>query len=184
MRLVSFLFLLFASGATGQEPCKPLIWSNTQRLIFEDFCGLPDRSSSFGALSYCYVNEHYSFDYDTLEYDIFSLFNCAKSWININDSGLLAHEQMHFDIGEIHSRSIKKKLNSLTGKRVDDSQVYYILTSEMQNMISINTLFDSETSHGTREMQTKVWAERIKNILDSLDGYKEPKGKVPIVLKN
>ncbi|MBL7692683.1 MAG: hypothetical protein JNM41_13915 [Flavipsychrobacter sp.] len=184
MRLVSFLFLLFASGAIEQEPCKPIIWSGSKRLVFEDFCGLPDSLDRYDARSFFEVNYDYIIDYDTLSYDIYTLFIRTDSWIKHNDSALVAHERLHFDIGEIHSRSIKRKLHLLSGKRVDDSVVYNIFLKERDSQIAADALFDSETQHGTLEKQTRDWEKRIKIMLDSLDGYKEPKGNVFVIPKN
>jgi hypothetical protein len=42
-------------------------------------------------------------------------------------------------------------------------------------------LFDEQTRHGVDSIATKEWTYKIRKMLDSLDAYKEPIGKVPVI---
>jgi hypothetical protein len=42
-------------------------------------------------------------------------------------------------------------------------------------------LFDEQTRHGVDSIATKEWTYKIRKMLDSLDAYKEPTGKVPVI---
>ncbi|MBX2906871.1 MAG: hypothetical protein KF744_12585 [Taibaiella sp.] len=180
MKMVFILLLLCAFRVEGQDTGTSIRWSPDKKLVFGDFAGQLDSSNKHGAISFCDLNDVYLIDYDTLEYNIFAFFRKDKSWMKVNDTDLLFHEQMHFNIAEIYSRSVKKKLNLLANKKVDDSAVYRIFIAEVEKINELNSQFDFETRHGTLEQATKIWAEKINFMLDSLLDFEKPQGKIHI----
>lgn len=161
MKLVVLISLLFSFHVKGQN-IDSMKWSATTKLGFADFLGAPDVNDEFSASCSARINYDYNIDYDTLNYDIFSYFRRNRSWMKIADSTLLAHEQLHFDIAEINSRMIKKRFAALAGKQIGDSAINKIIWEEWANSMTLDSVFDEQTSHGALGAESNRWSEKIK----------------------
>lgn len=173
-----FIFCVFQVKA--QNETDRITWSSQSKLKFKDFTGVP-KAIVYSAISSLQFNYDYLIDFDTLEYNIFAFFLKKNSWMKTNNAELLCHEQLHFDISEVYSRRIKRKIRVLSGQYVNDSIIHQIFTEEHKNNVTIDSIFDAQTSHGKNDRAGKLWSEKIQKMLDSLDEYKEPVGKIPIL---
>ncbi|HSP39953.1 MAG TPA: hypothetical protein VLN46_00870, partial [Gillisia sp.] len=116
-----FLFGLTFSAFSQYDPGK-IFWEQ-DGLTWEDFKALPNEESKFDAntnagLSFSWGVKNTNGDIE-LTYEVTSYFNPKLSWVKIDSDNdyLLKHEQLHFDITELHARKLRKKLaevNSVT----------------------------------------------------------------------
>jgi hypothetical protein len=175
--------LLFVHSAKAQNAADTLQWSATYQLSFTDFKDTPDNNNKYYALSSVQINYDIILNEEFLSYKIFSYFFRKESWTRSNDTSLMAHEQLHFNIAEIFSRKLKKRLQShdFSINNVNDAVLIQIYNEEIESLIVYQNLFDEQTRHGIDSEATKEWTDKIRKMLDSLDAYKEPTGMVPII---
>jgi hypothetical protein len=164
----SLLFLVFSANA--QQAQDKIFWEGN-KLTWDDFRAKPDRSSSFQAntsagLSYSWGvrNEN---GVVTLNYEVFSYFNPNSSWVypeSRNNAHLLSHEQLHFDITELHARKLRKKLSEVKidqlGKdpRAALNKLYENIE---KGRAAMQMKYDKETSHSINKEAEARWQEFI-----------------------
>ena len=79
---------------------------------------------------------------------------------------ILAHEQAHFDITEIHARKLYEaiyhyELNPATFKN-DIADIYNRIVKEKEEM---QEAYDGETDHSRKRMLQYNWLEKIDKLL-------------------
>ncbi|GAB3347201.1 hypothetical protein GCM10027566_01080 [Arachidicoccus ginsenosidivorans] len=101
-------------------------------------------------------------------------FSYNKSWISadaLQDSGLLQHEQGHFDINEIYTRKTFQQLKRIKFSNNFQAEIAAVMTIMDQERSKVQQSYERQTLHGLlHENQTK-WNARIENTLSSLPPY-------------
>lgn len=89
------------------------------------------------------------------------------------DSGL-QHEQGHFDITEIYSRKLRKKLSDYTFKKKSlKANFMKFYNGNAALLDAEHDLYDKETDHHRIEEKQKEWDKKIAEQLKELEAYKE-----------
>jgi predicted secreted Zn-dependent protease len=72
---------------------------------------------------------------------------------------VLAHEQTHFDIGELHARRMREVFAHLTGPcRKTDADLSALARRLSHNEAMEQARYDSETNHGLNAAQQAAWS--------------------------
>lgn len=179
MRLIFFLFLLAHNGVQAQHDPEKIYWQD-EPLSWEDFKARPAKGSSFKAntnagLSYSWnlKNEN---GVVSLKYEVYSFFNPQSSWVlpDSKSDYLLKHEQLHFDITELHARKLRKALASLeVGKLGKDPKAFlnsYYTRIEKERAV-MQQRYDRETNHSLNKEAEARWQQFIKEELSKLKDY-------------
>ncbi|MCV9387438.1 DUF922 domain-containing protein [Reichenbachiella ulvae] len=184
MRVITFFFLSLNSFVVqGQsEPQNDsLIYWDERELEWSDFTarvGLLEEIMG-EAISYCTVLAS-TIDKDScLYYEIYTVFNTNHSWVSgIQSSELLRHEQLHFDIVELHSRKIRKAI--IDGVTQGDSQeeVGKRITSLINEVSVVQNDYDDETLHGQDADRQQEWVTKVRDSLKQYESYSSPTGNV------
>lgn len=101
-------------------------------------------------------------------------FNYNKSWISANaltDTGLLKHEQGHFDLNEIYTRKTFEQLRQVrfsNGFKKEIAQVMGAMNSELSK---IQQNYERETMHGLIIQNQRIWNQRIALALQQTPPY-------------
>jgi len=156
-----------------------ILWSN-KPLSPLDFNIIPDTSNTGFLVAYTFSNLNYMYrtgrkgSQEIIEIKIVNSFLKNKSWIKksyIQDSFLLAHEQGHFDIGEIFARNFFKKMDSINLTSEYISKLNKLSKEIGRGLDAEQIKYDIQTNHGRNiEMQEK-WSRNIKSSLDTLKKY-------------
>ncbi|MDC8003385.1 DUF922 domain-containing protein [Aureisphaera galaxeae] len=178
MKLITaaLLFLLVSVSPPVEEEKIP--WKEDRKLTWADFKGTPSGSEEFVASTNSGVT--YSFSYSErngvpkVEYKILSNFYPNLSWYRpakVSDY-ILGHEQLHFDISELHARKLKKALSELPHNREfgDKSKVIYEqMEAERRAM---QNQYDSDSDHSNIETEEFRWRKYVAEQLDVYDDWK------------
>ena len=101
------------------------------------------------------------------------VFDAKKSWTNSDSQSLLNHQQVHFDLGELYARRIRRDLKSLLAKGELNEQTQLMTIERNYQSYSEDFMnYDLETAHGVDEMQQQFWARKIFNELLQLSDFK------------
>lgn len=175
--IIAILFLLHFSNSFSQEKEEKIKWKEDRPLTWDDFKAIPDETNSYSANTNSGIS--YAWNYSTasgkpvLEFEVFSNFYPERSWVkDIEDEDyLLAHEQLHFDISELHARKLRKALDEYEiGRNIrqDLKRIYNTIDAERSAM---QNKFDKETSHSENWEAEMRWREFVANELASLKNY-------------
>lgn len=177
--IFSSLFLFFFGlTSKAQLPDNRLSWS-PELLTWENFEGAPDLSSSFHAntssgISYYWTIKQSGEDIEFV-YNVQSYFLPDESWVMPKKDAphLLAHEQLHFDITELHARKLRKAMEDFDIKRTRNVKpalqaIYKNIEASRANM---QKRFDVESRHSMNPEAQIKWQKLIKEELNKLENF-------------
>lgn len=176
--LIALIFFVLGSmNSFSQDTEMKIQWSESRPLSWDDFKAQSDDSVSYSANTNSGIS--YTWNYSTasgkpvLNHEVFSNFYPNRSWVKeIKEKEyLLAHEQLHFDISELHARKLRRELDNYEiGRtiRLDLKRIYNRIESERSQM---QNRFDKETSHSKNREAEMRWREFIASELEKLKKY-------------
>lgn len=176
----TLLILMVFFGARGQQDSDKIFWKENS-LTWADFRAAPNKNSAFQANTSAGLSFSWGIRKEngvvTLKYEVQSYFNPDGSWVVPESRGseyLLSHEQLHFDITELHARKLRKNLSEIDvedlGKdpRKDLNRLYEIIEKERAAM---QLKYDKETNHSlNREAQAR-WQENVKKEINKFENF-------------
>ncbi|MFN7704569.1 MAG: DUF922 domain-containing protein [Chryseotalea sp.] len=160
----------------SQEFCikrDSILWSTSYRLKWSDFAGRVDSSSNWmaGCAASIYVKGFW--ENGLPNFSVSNSFIRGDAWTKDTTSvAMLQHEQLHFDIAEIHARKIRRAVALLRQQKVKDIEAY---SAEIRKLLQMrndtDSLYDEQTSHGTYGNQQSEWKQKILKELQALNNY-------------
>lgn len=183
MRVLISLLLVFSSllSFSQRSPLAPnirklkndtIIWKTDSLLRPEDFKAKPKSNGPLG-LSYvgylCYTNEANG----ELILNVEAIFVKSKSYIVKNTEYVLKHEQIHFDIAELHARRLRKRIDEVDFKKIKSVQneINKLQDKTVKEYNKEQADYDKDTEHGLNAAKQKVWNEKIQAAIKELDKY-------------
>lgn len=169
--------LLFLS--IFQPVDNSILWSETSRLEWSDFKGNPDLFIDAVALTASGLSSDLSAKTTKtklIEFEVIveARFYPDQSWYKkeFANSLVLAHEQLHFDITELHARKLRQRIDhaELTiNIKKEISKLSEIVNKELKVM---QKQYDRETSY-SRNIETQIrWHKFVRTKLNRLSKYK------------
>ena len=158
-------------------PKSYIIWNDTTKLKISDFRSMNKGKGSIKALSYIGFNYKISLDGDSVIKIILNdYFDKHKSWMlkDYQNEYTRAHENGHFDIGEIYARMIRKEITEekITKKNYS-KKVEKIYQKNKTLMENEQKQYDEETGHSVNKEMQEKWIQDINQRLLQLENYKK-----------
>jgi len=179
--VVALSSLTLPSTKPNEKPMDDgtvIYWSPKTKLIGENFKRKPIEESHFSAGSHLGTGMEIASADQRLKFTIQAYFVPDKSWIKVQDSDLLAHEQTHFDIEEYYARLIRMELGKMKTKgknfdqiRIESDKIFSRLLSERERY---QEKFDEETGHSVHMEKEKAWELDVKHKLQETQAYASP----------
>ena len=83
--------------------------------------------------------------------------------------GVLAHEQLHFDITEIFARKLYADVSKRSAATKDElNQLFQEANNECDKM---QQEYDQQTDHGTIEDKQARWSDQVSQMLQTSKSY-------------
>jgi Bacterial protein of unknown function (DUF922) len=115
---------------------------------------------------------------DTFIFMVLAVNDVDKSWTTTTeDLYILAHEQIHFDIAEIHARIIRKYIQELHFNIESLKLLNKHVEQVMRLFQQMEVLYDKETHHGINEKKQLEWQKFIAEKLAALEEFSNPEIK-------
>ena len=178
--LFSILFLSISGLAFAQSEDLKIYWNEETRLTWEDFQGLPLEKTLFHAntntgLSYSWGLKGTSQRME-LDYKVETFFYPEQSWVQpaSKNEYLLKHEQLHFDISELHARKLRKLLAGVDGSKLNkDSREYLNKFYEQidKERSAMQNAFDKESNHSLNQEAELKWQLFVEEELNRFKDY-------------
>jgi FtsZ-binding cell division protein ZapB len=147
-------------------PSKYILWEKNRKLTYKDFKGVSNSSEAHAGNTDCEFS--YTCKYEKKELKLSSkvLFDTENSWLKYNDVSLLSHEQVHFDIAEVHIRLFRQRCNNFRfTKNEFKTQVDSIFNLTDADCDVLQQKYDLETKNGILKSKQKIWQTKIANKL-------------------
>jgi hypothetical protein len=158
-------------------------WSKDRKLVWDDYRKIESNQESLniliGAKTYTII------EYDEMQNGALTppiaIFNGVKSWTSVNDTIILAHEQLHFDINELFMRKIRKEFVKLYYDKENNTQKFQLVIDKYLNELEIvQAVYDRESYEFMKRKNDTVWLER-NNFIKILERWKN---RIDIELAN
>jgi hypothetical protein len=169
-----FIFLGFGT-LNSQQPY--LVWAAGYKLSPADYQGAIDYQSSYSAsTSYSVSNRWDWLDESALQIEILCRFYPTRSWIKPNATAqLLQHEQIHFDIGEIYARRLRKVLQETNMNAQNCNAMIEQIVQQLRDLcFTRQRAYDTETAHGIITEKQQYWSDVVTQELAELQAYQNP----------
>ncbi len=159
-----------------------ILWSPDKKLNWAQFKGVPDTISAESAATKTRIEVDVISQKQIVEFNVPCFFESNKSWSMTNDSAILVHEQIHFDIAEVAARNLRKELCELkyTNGMNIKSTVKDLYHKNIKFLISFQTKYDNETNHSRNKNNQKIWGERVSELLKNLKNYSKTRFAVKL----
>ena len=173
MKYLFVIFLITTNLLFSQDVKNDseIIWSKTYKLKWSDFQGeVQNTEDSAVTRSEVVAN---SIEINELPLiDVYVFFNKKESWVSFKDDTLLKHEQLHFDISELCTRKLRKKLLALYEQGITDLDTYQkAFMANFEASKQLQSQYDLETEHSIVELKQKEWSTKIATEMDVLKNY-------------
>lgn len=142
-------------------------------LTWNDFKGNPESAdsteSTYSALTSAGVEWKVNRFYNYPPAVVRSYMNTNASWktpsVRVNDDSiLLQHEQVHFNIYEISARAINNELYNHWAEPKDS--LNHLIRTMAKNATFIGAQYDIQTEHGLNQKIQNLWNSKIKQALN------------------
>ncbi len=173
-------FISISSLVFSQSEDLKIYWSEETRLTWEDFQGVPLEKTLFHAntntgLSYSWGLKGTSQKME-LNYKVETFFYPKESWVRPTSKSeyLLKHEQLHFDISELHARKLRKLLANVDSSKINkDSRDYLNKLYEKidKERGAMQNAFDKESNHSLNKEAELKWQKFVENELTKLEDF-------------
>ena len=172
------LLLLLLPLAIVQSENNELRWNSGTPLTWDNFSGAVDLASEHDA--WTFAGFRYEYNWSEVDGGItwtmraHSFFDPAQSWVKKNrkSSDLLAHEQLHFNIAELHCRYFKEKCANYAFTSNMDAEIVAIYDEVFAALLQAQIDYDAESEHYENKDGQAVWNEFVAEELARLDKYK------------
>lgn len=174
------LLILLAFISFGTAPvASDIPWNENRKLKWSDF--QERNQSSHGHFAYTFARIDYKYDWKKsgrtylLDPSVNATFIHSSSWTipSKQTDYLLAHEQLHFDITELHARYLREKLSTYTYKDGYQSDIKRIVDKVFADHEAMQRKYDAETNHSlVKDAQVK-WDKFIADELMRMKEFKK-----------
>lgn len=183
--LVAAMFIFLLQGPTGQaqfsDPVRDVDWS-PNGLTFENFRVVQPakkrQALSVGAVTSSQPGVEVSVSnldlQRVLKISMTNKFNYNKSWVSedaLQDSGLLQHEQGHFDLNEIYTRKTFQQFKQIKFTNNFKKEIAMIMEAMNKELSKVQKNYERQTVHGLLKENQAIWNQRIALGLQQLPPY-------------
>ena len=175
-KLILLLFICFATTTVEEETIE---WREDHKLQWSDFKGVVDTNSDAVALTASGITFSFSLRqsndrYTGFESKVVAHFYPNKSWY-LKDRGndhVLAHEQLHFDITELHVRQLRYGIAQLRVSQSIKEELQALHKAANENLANMQRAYDAQSQHSINKEQQALWSQFVKEELEKFKVYR------------
>ncbi|MBV6405671.1 MAG: DUF922 domain-containing protein [Flavobacteriales bacterium] len=166
-RPVLMLLGVVFTAVLQAQPAIP--WAADRPLTWADFQGAPPRNTTRDAYTYYGISANFERDArGRVTAEVRCVFMPEKSWVRPPakaSAPLLAHEQLHFDLAELHARRFARDLPDLLVG--DDPEAAFQRAHDrmMDRLREEQERYDRDTDHGRDAAAQARWAAEVRRRL-------------------
>jgi hypothetical protein len=152
---------------------RAFAWSAGRRLVWDDFQGSPPTAGTEGAKTTYALYSAWKCRGADFQFRVVAGFRTTQSWVKpavLRDTAqsrsILAHEQVHFDLAEVHARLMRRYFTGLAGAcRKTDAQLGALAQQMEDAAAAEQRRYDAETNHGLLADRQAQWSVQTRRRL-------------------
>jgi len=170
--MIRFLFLgIFLFAGAASEPRMRFTYEEKSQLSWSDFIGIPINNVPYHASVNSGIG--YTFKSQTVNGKVIvtttanSYFYPEFSWKrNVDESNpaLLAHEQLHWEITELHTIMLRKQFKTYVAGKNPKKDIGLIFENIESQRKTMQASYDKETGHGRNKEAQNNWEMRVTEL--------------------
>ncbi|TYB80203.1 hypothetical protein ES676_00610 [Bizionia saleffrena] len=173
--------LIFACITMLYSDTKTMSWSEDYKLSWADFKGKPSYNTKAAAVTAAGLSFKYSVNKRDnqivgFKVDISADFYPEHSWCkkeSVTDH-ILAHEQLHFDITELHARYFRAQVQQLKPSNTIVKELQ-MLHDAINKTLEITQLkYDDESNFSIDKKRQLFWSNYVASALKNQSAFKTP----------
>ncbi len=177
--MIKYLFIFTSFFLLQGDVIEELSWHEDYKLTWDDFKGQPNLDTDAVAVTASGITFSYSVKKSETKIHGFqtlvkAFFYPEHSWCksNLVDEHVLGHEQLHFDITELHARIFRQKIVQLK-PHIDIAKSLQNLHENIETELkSTQNAYDSESNYSIDTVGQQKWQLDIAKRLKTLERYK------------
>ena len=173
-KVLVFLILSFLLVSKTQAQKDKIRWLSTSQLNWSDFKDRAPSKSPMAAETSTHLDFSLSFANGKFSWALDCYFTPSESWykMELKDDNLLDHEQLHFDIAELNARLIRKEMEGLDLRGIEDQKkLQKSFENGYKKMSEMQLKYDKETNHGQKSADQSRWANMIREDLPKFESF-------------
>jgi len=147
----------------AKEDAMP--WSASRRLVWRDFEGPPPSGGDEAARTGHALFYAWSCRGDRFAFRVTAAFLPRQSWVksavvadSIENPRVLRHEQLHFDLSELHARHMRRHFGALAAPcDHSDAQLESMAQRYVRDERAEQRRYDAETQNGLLDARQLTW---------------------------
>jgi hypothetical protein len=178
MRYHLFLIPLFLCF-TSPDNEVTLSWRDNLKLTWNDFKGEKNRETDAVAITASGISFAYSvrkansriIDFKAV---VEAHFYPNRSWVKkeLADDYILAHEQLHFDITELHVRKFRKQIHTVKVSERLGSVLDRLHQNINKDLATMQNQYDTESNNSINKEAQAKWILFVAKELKKYEAYK------------
>ena len=180
---IIYLAILSLLTFSKSSHAQLIAWQPGIKLTWSDFVATLDPKSNYWAYTYTLLNYKWTCDtYGNVTVTVDCSLDLSKSWKRTDKNltpALLQHEQLHFDIAELHARKLRQAFDLYTAYHKYSPALAGDLKKIFDKIIvesnGYNALYDNESDHSLNKLQQWEWNKKITADLWSLSIFASKK---------
>jgi len=175
------LLLVFQAPTPSRTSPKPaatpemLTWSAARPLSWANFKRQPPSPDRLAALTASNIDVQVACKDFVFSSTVTAVFLPQESWVRDApkaSANLLRHEQVHFDITELHARMLRQKLRTVKLDCEHLNPAFNNLTkAAFAAWQREESRYDQETNHGLNVEKQKFWETQVQQRLALLASF-------------
>lgn len=177
--MLRFILILGLLCFTNPNTDEVMSWSASQKLTWADFQGEAPQSTDAAALTASGITFSYSVkttngEITSVTPKVASHFYPKQSWV-VKDKAspyILAHEQLHFDITELHVRKLRYRIDQLRITLNVKSDLDSLHEDVKREMSDMQNAYDSQSKNSRNKEEQAKWNSYVAEQLKKYEAYK------------
>ncbi|MBR9915830.1 MAG: hypothetical protein GYB32_13590 [Algicola sp.] len=177
--ILRFLIIVLFCLNVSSDKEKTISWKASKKLTWEDFQGPVDSGSDAVAVTASGITFSFSVKERenvvlSFEADVSAHFYPKKSWYvkEKGDDHILAHEQLHFDITELHVRMLRYEISKLKVSNRIKSELRALHERANINLAQMQYDYDTQSENSIHKEQQAKWKAFVSAELQKFRAYR------------
>jgi hypothetical protein len=171
------IFFFFLNASSNDE--VTISWSDAKKLTWSDFKGQVEQNTDAVAVTASGITFSFSVSQSNekiidFNAEVEAHFYPDKSWYlkDKGDDHILAHEQLHFDITELHVRQLRYNISRLKISNNIKQDLRDVHEQANKNLAVMQNAYDTQSDNSINKTQQAVWSKFVKIELDKYSDFR------------
>lgn len=174
---LSIAFLVLGLFFNKFDNDKAIAWRENFKLTWAYFKANPDFTTKAAAVTASGISYRLSGERINgkmqVNCDVTAYFYPNKSWYKkeLASDKMLLHEQLHFDITELHARKMRAELANAELNKNVKQEVEAIYNAVLKQLRTMQKKYDAETNFSRNTEQQLIWKKKVETMLHQTRNY-------------